>query len=151
MGIMTEEQKKFFAKLDVKRAHEIDSALLCSMTGPIVDGVEKRDIIDFFVSDKYLNDDKNGALASFVILTEEGLPLGFFSLRCGELFEETSARKMQICHNAYIALHVLLDERSKPGTYKKDDLDAAMNYIRQANDEGLGFDDFEPLEDKKKA
>lgn len=152
MGMMTEEQRRFFKNLKIKRAHEVDRALLCSMMGPVVDGVEIRNIIDIFVSDRYLKDDKDGALASFVIMSEdETILLGFFSLRCGELFEETSARKMQICHNAYIALHVLMDERSKPGAHSKEELEAALNHIRLANGEGLGLDDFEPLEDKKKA
>lgn len=152
MGMMTESQKGLIKNLRIKRAHEVDCALLRSMTGPVIDGVEIRNIIDIFVSDKYLGDDQEGALASFVILSEdETIPLGFFSLRCGELFEETSARKMQICHNAHVALHVLMDERSKPGSHSKDELDAAMNHIRLANNEGLGLDDFEPLEDKKKA
>lgn len=152
MGMMTESQKDLFKNLRIKRAHEVDRALLRSMTGPVIDGVEIRNIIDIFVSDKYLGEDQEGALASFVILSEdETIPLGFFSLRCGELFEETSARKMQICHNAHVALHVLMDERSKPGSHSKDELDAAMNHIRLANNEGLGLDDFEPLEDKKKA
>lgn len=151
MGMMTESQKEFLKHLIIKRAHDVDRALLCSMTGPVIDDVEKRNIIDIFVSDKSMIDDLNGTLASFVILSPNGIPLGFFSLRCGELFEETSVRKMQICHNAYIALHVLLEERSTPGTYQKDDLIVAMNYIRQANDEGLGFDDFEPLVGKKEA
>lgn len=34
-------------------------------------------------------DDSNGNLASFVVMAPTGISLIFFSLRCGELFEET--------------------------------------------------------------
>lgn len=149
--MITVEVKDFFKKFKVERACEVDHALLGSMTGPVIDGVEKRNIIDIFISDKYLDDDKNGSLASFVVLSEDDIPLGFFSLRCGELFEETSVRKMQICHNAYVAINILMDERANPGAHSEEELNAAFGYIKHANEEGFSFDDFEPLEDKKKA
>lgn len=34
-------------------------------------------------------DDSNVNLASFVVMAQTGISLIFFSLRCGELFEET--------------------------------------------------------------
>lgn len=91
----------------VKRVRDLDASVLKSMTGPVIDGIEQRQIIDNFISERYIEDDRNGRLASFVVMSPTNIPLAFFSLRCGELFEETSIEKMKIGHNAYIALYKL--------------------------------------------
>lgn len=116
------------------------------MTAPIVDGIEQRQIIDTFVSEKYIEDDKNGNLASFVVFSPSDVPLAFFSLRCGELFEETSVKKMKIGHNAYVALYNLSNNKLTTKSEQED----ALERIRMAISEGLSVEDFELLEDKKK-
>lgn len=135
------------SSFEVKRANEIDIKVLKSMTAPIVDGEEQRQIIKTFTSKDYLEDDKTGRLASFVILSPEELPLVFFSLRCGELFESTSMNKMRIGHDAYIALQ----EWTNGELTTKEEQDEALSKIRCAISEGLTIDDFESFDDKHKA
>ncbi|MDO4310959.1 MAG: hypothetical protein Q4C43_09625 [Prevotella sp.] len=129
----------------VKRVRDLDASILKSMTGPVIDGVEQRQIIDNFISERYIEDDRNGSLASFVMMSPTNIPLAFFSLRCGELFEETSIEKMKIGHNAYIALYKL--SYNKINTEKE--YNDALERIRLANSEGLTVEDFELLDDKK--
>lgn len=98
---LTEEQVSLFASFEVRRAKEIDLSVLRRMSGPMVNGIEDRNIINLFVSDKYLQDDLNGHLASFVVLAPNGVPMLFFSLRCGELFERVNPEKILVGRRFY--------------------------------------------------
>lgn len=91
---VTQEQANLFASFEVRRAREIDPSVLSAMSGPMVKGIEDRNIIDLFVSDRYLQDDLDGHLASFVVMAPNDLPMLFFSMRCGELFERVNPEKM---------------------------------------------------------
>lgn len=143
---MNENAKDLINSFEVKRVRDLDMEMLQSMTAPIVDGIEQRQIIDTFISEKYVEDDKNGSLASFVVISPSNVPLAFFSLRCGELFEETSLEKMRIGHNAYVALYNLSNDKITTEKERKD----AIERIRFAISEGLTVEDFELLDDKKK-
>jgi len=145
MSKLTETALDIIEGFEIRRVRDLEGSTLKSMKGPEVDGIEQRNIIDIFTSDQYLKDDLNGNLASFVVMAPTGIPLIFFSLRCGELFEETSLAKMQICHNAYIALYKLGNNMITSETERKE----AIERIRIANSDGMSIDDFEPIEDKK--
>jgi hypothetical protein len=72
---LTQEQANLFASFEVRRAREIEPSVLRAMKGPMVNGTEDDNIIDLFVSNKYLQDDLNGYLASFVVLAGRGYNL----------------------------------------------------------------------------
>jgi hypothetical protein len=142
---LTKEQQSLLDNFIVKRAYEIDPSLLSAMTGPILNQKEDRHIIDLFTSDQYLKDDYDGYLASFVIVSSEGLPMAFFSLRCGELFEKSTLYKIQLSHNAFVSIGMIMNNPSLP----KEQYDEAIMHIQKAMDEGLSIDDFEELPAKK--
>lgn len=127
----------------IVRVCNLDINILKSMTAPVIDGKERRNIIDIFCSEEYVQDDYIGNIASFVVISPEGLPLAFFSLRCGELFKETSKHRMEIAYNANTALNVLMDEKCS-----QEDHDKALKAIQAALKEGLNIDDITNLTDK---
>ena len=132
--------------LTVKRVYDLDVDVLRSMTAPIIEGKEQRQIMDIFCCEKSIEEDKNGNLASFVVLAPNGFPLVFFSLRCGELFKGVSMHKMNIAHEAYLALEKLMNDRC----VMQEEKDVALNKLRKAQDEGLNLDDIGNLEEKYK-
>lgn len=142
---LTEKQKSILDSFEVKRARDFSPSILKEMKGPKINGEEIRNIIDIFTSDIYLKDDVEGRLASFVIVTPTGMPIGFFSLRCGELFERSTFYKMQLSHNAFCAIHVLM----KNPHISQEEYNKAMSDIQKALDEGLSVEDFEKLPSKK--
>ena len=142
---LTQEQKSLLDSFEIKRAREFEPAVLRAMTGPIVKGKEERHIIELFTSDKHLQDDLDGHLASFVVVSPDGLPMVFFSLRCGELFEKSTQYKMMLSHNAYMAIERLMNNPS----LTQEQYEEAMSHIQKAMNEGLSIDDFEELPSKK--
>lgn len=144
---LTEEQKSLLESFEIKRAKEFDPTELRAMTGPVINDEEERHIIELFASDAHLQDDMNGHLASFVIVSPNGLPVAFFSLRCGELFEKSTQYKMRLSHNAHVAIEMLMNNPA----CTQEEHDEAISHIRKAMDEGLSVDDFEELPAKKGA
>ena len=94
MSILIEKALALIDNLEIRRAREIDESVLRSMTGPIIDGQEQKQIKDCFTSKDYLEDDKKGHLSSFIVMSPTNIPLIFFSLRCGELFQVAQPEKM---------------------------------------------------------
>lgn len=94
MSILIEKALALIDDLEIRRAREIDESVLHSMTGPIIDGQEQKQIKDCFTSKDYLEDDKKGHLSSFIVMSPTNIPLIFFSLRCGELFQVAQPEKM---------------------------------------------------------
>ena len=94
MSILIEKALALIDDLEIRRAREIDESVLRSMTGPIIDGQEQKQIKDCFTSKDYLEDDKKGHLSSFIVMSPTNIPLIFFSLRCGELFQVAQPEKM---------------------------------------------------------
>lgn len=109
---MTEKQKSVFESFKVIRARDFDSSALHAMTGPVIGKKENRGIIEHFTSEQYLQEDSDGHLASFVIAAPSGLPLAFFSLRCGELFESVDPRKLDLAKELYGKLVAYMDNPS---------------------------------------
>ena len=110
MSILIEKTLALIDDLEIRRAREIDESVLHSMTGPIIDGQEQKNIKDYFTSKDYLEDDKKGHLSSFVVMSPTNIPLIFFSLRCGELFQVTQPEKMEVGYEAIKAIYRLLRE-----------------------------------------
>lgn len=131
----------------VIRVKDIDFNILKSITPPVINNEEQRQILDLFLSKEYLEDDKNGKLASFVVISSECLPLAFFSLRCGELFENASIIKMKYGYNAFVALQRMTNGEIQ----NKEDYDKALNIIKEALSQGLSIEDFEAFGKKKEA
>lgn len=142
---LTEKQKSILYSFEVKRARELDPSILQKMSGPIINGEEARNIIDIFSSDEYLRNDIDGYLASFVVVSPTGLPMAFFSLRCGELFEKSSTYKMELSCNAYSAIRTLMSNPS----ITEAERDELMSHIEKAKEEGLSFEDLEQFSSKK--
>lgn len=144
---LTPEQISIFDNFEVRRARDFDPTILRAMTGRIVNGKEDRQIIDLFASNIHLQDDQDGHLASFVIVSPTGLPLAFFSLRCGELFEKSTQYKIMLSHNAHVAITWLMKNPSCTQEERRE----AMAHIHRALNEGLSIQDFEAMDSKKGA
>ena len=142
---LNEKLKSILESFEVRRAKEFDPSVLRNMKGPIINGEEARNIIEIFSSEEYLKNDIDGHLASFVIVSPTGLPMAFFSLRCGELFEKSSTYKIQLSHNAYSAIRTLMANPSITGAEREE----LMSHIEKAKEEGLSFEDLEQLSSKK--
>ena len=147
MAKITEEQQTIIDSFKVIRAKDLeDKSILYKVKGPIKDGKEQRKIIDLFIDS--LEEDEEGNLASFVVMTEDEYPLLLFSLRCGDLFRKNDAQDiqlMQLGHDAYLALKKIGDTNTS-----KEDRSNAINVLIQADSAGLQFDDIVRLYSKKK-
>lgn len=147
MSEITEKALDLIETFEVRRARDIDESILKSMTAPIVDGKEQDQIISLFNSKEYLQDDENGNLASFVVMSPTNIPLVFFSFRCGELFKEPQVETMKIGHDAFNALQKFMNNKFKSDEERIQALDA----IKRAKDSGLTLDDLQPLYRKKES
>ena len=147
MSEITKKALDLIESLEVKRARDIDDSILKSMTAPIVDGEEQNQIISWFNSKQYLQDDRNGYLASFVVITPTNIPLIFYSFRCGELFRGPQVEKMKVGHDALIALNKMMRNLYKSHEEKLQALDT----VKRAVNEGLTLDDLRALYQKKES
>jgi hypothetical protein len=114
----------------IKRAREIDETILNYITAH----KEREGIRNLFISEEYLQEDKNGYLASFVVLSPNNTPLIFFSLRCGELFEKISDKDYIV----YEFYHNFISEVNKGN---KDKAREILKNFTLKNPE-LSFEDF---------
>lgn len=130
---------------EIRRARETDESVLSSMTAPLIEGVEQKHIIKWFHSEEYLKDDRNGYLASFVVLSPTNMPLVFFSLRCGELFKVAQPELMKIGCDAVNALGKLYRKKFASDEEAKELLKA----VQIARDKGMTLDDLEEYTCKK--
>ena len=146
MSEIVEKALDLIDTFEVRRARDVEESILKSMTAPIVNGIEQRNIIECF-SEGYLQDDQDGSLASFVVMSPTNIPLIFFSLRCGELFSETQVEKMKIGYDATIALKDLMNGLCDSDEKRK----RAIAALQAAKDEGLSPDDYLPLYWKKQS
>lgn len=145
---LTQEQANLFASFEVRRAREIDPPVLRGMSGPVVNGFEDRNIIDLFVSDRYLQDDLNGHLASFVVMAPNGLPMLFFSLRCGELFERVDPEKMLAGRRFYDEIMDCMNNSQLTDEQKRAEIRLIAGRMQS---EGLTIDDVMELTSKKQS
>lgn len=135
---ITKDQESILNGFKCVRASSIEPSRLNSICGPIIDGKNRSSLIDHFRNSKHLEDDREGALASYVILNNSGDVLSFFSIRCGELFEKVDHQKMILGHNALIGMNIL---RTTPDI-SEEDRNKALQAIEDALNAGLSIDDF---------
>ena len=132
MSKVIEEALTLIDAFEVRRVREIDKSILDAMTGPTVEGVEQRNIIAWFNSVEYVEDDLKGHLASFVVMSPTNIPLIFFSIRCGELFEMAQPERMRVGYNAREALRRLMN-RDYSSDIEKDQLLRDVKAIKDYN------------------
>ena len=145
---LTQEQANLFASFEVRRAREIEPSVLRAMKGPMVNGTEDHNIIDLFVSNKYLQDDLNGHLASFVVLAPNGLPMLFFSLRCGELFERVNPAKILSGCRFFDEIKSCMNNPQLSEEQKRNEIMLIANRMQR---EGLTIDDVMELTSKQQS
>lgn len=145
---LTQEQANLFASFEVRRAREIEPSVLRAMKGPMVNGTEDDNIIDLFVSNKYLQDDLNGYLASFVVLAPNGLPMLFFSLRCGELFERVNPAKMLSGSRFFDEIKSCMNNSQLSDEQKRNEIMLIADRMQR---EGLTIDDVMELTSKQQS
>lgn len=144
---ITKEQEAVLDKIRCVRVKDANSALLGGIIGPVIDDKGNRSpLIDLFRSKKHVDDDKNNDIASFLILSPDDTVLLYFSLRCGELFENIDAARAIKSSEAYNAVVFLQKNQNAPLEEKN----RAYAAIQNALNCGLSFDDFEPIQYKKK-
>ena len=132
-------------RLKIKRLKNIDQSALSHLTGPEVDGVEVRDIIDLFCSEQNLAEESSGTTASYVIQTRKGEILLFFSIRCGELFTLANKVLLELAFNAWVALKRLVTDQTLSDEQKKELLDE----IQKARVQGLNIGEIEAYAEKR--
>ena len=145
MSKQIEEALALIDNLEIRRAREIDESVLHSMTGPIIDGQEQKNIKDCFTSKERLEDDKKGHLSSFVVMSPTNIPLIFFSLRCGELFQTAQPERMQVGYEAAKAIYRLTRKEYS----SEEDRSQLMETVKRATDKGMTIDEMEYFYDKK--
>lgn len=102
---ITPEQRKILDGFSLVRVRDVGPGILQEVKGRTTDGIEDRHLIDCFMQN--IEDDKNGHIASFVVLNSDNLPLILFSLRCGELYEAIDHNKLVLAMKAHDALRSL--------------------------------------------
>lgn len=143
---ITKEQAAALRKIRCVRVKDVDKALLKTIVGPVVDNEGHRSrLIDLFRNKKHLADEENNDIASFLLLAPDDTVLLYFSLRCGELFENIDKVRAQLSNDAFYALHFLQQNQTAPA----DEQSKAISIIRRAMQVGLSVDDFEPIQHKK--
>lgn len=143
---LSEKQKTILSSFEVRRARDFDPSVLRAMTGPIIAGKERKCIIELFTSDQYLQDDIDGHLASYVIFAPTGMPLAFFSLRCGELFERIDFDKLTLSQSFFKEISSCMDNPHLSEEIKRNKI---KQIAERMNDNNLSLDDIIQLNAKK--
>ena len=133
------DQESILNRFRCSRVRDIDKACLASIKGPTINGKASSNIPDLFRDEMYIKDDRTGALASYVIKNDADDILMFFSIRCGELFENVDHQKMILSHNALVAVKKLAEYGQQ---LPDEDVKKAYEAISRALDAGLGYEEF---------
>lgn len=134
---ITDEQRRVLDSHRCVRVHKIDRRILETIKGPAVGDLGESRLPALFRHKDHINDDLEGALASFVVLNDAQEVLIYFALRCGELFVKVDHEKMNLGHNAFVGESIL---RQRP--IDVDKKAKALNAIKEALEAGLELDDF---------
>ena len=127
--IITAEQMSLLSGFRCERIKNTEYALVQSLRGAMVEGQETS--LAFIFKDKNtLQEDQDDTLASYLILTPANEVLGFFSLRCGELYRRVDIAKMELCRNAWDSLMVLRNNPMLPPDEKSKHIDAIRKAIK---------------------
>ena len=103
---ITREQGDLLAKFRSERISLVNSSVVKSIKGAFIGGQESG-LAKLFKGAQNSMDDQKDIVASYVVLSPENVVLGFYSLRCGELFRQVDLQKMELCANAWEALTTL--------------------------------------------
>lgn len=103
---ITHEQTSLLSSFRSVRVKDADPGLLHSVNGAVIGG-QKTTIAELFKDAVNIDDDKNDIVASYLVLSPENVVLGFYSLRCGELYRQVDIRKMDLCSKAWESLYRL--------------------------------------------
>ena len=103
---ITQEQKDFLSRFRSERISDVDASVVQGIKGAVIDGQETG-LARLFKGTRNAIDDQKDYVASYVVLSPEDVVLGFYSLRCGELYRQVDLQKMELCANAWEGLNKL--------------------------------------------
>lgn len=106
---ITQEQGDLLAKFRSERISMVDRSVVMSIKGAVIGGQESG-LAKLFKGVQNSIEDKNDIVASYVVMSPWNVVLGFYSLRCGELYRQVDLQKMELCANAWEALTTLRDK-----------------------------------------
>ena len=103
---ITQEQMDFLSRLRSERISDVDASMVQGIKGAVIDGQETG-LARLFKGARNAEDDQKDYVASYVVMSPEDVVLGFYSLRCGELYRQVDLQKMELCANAWVGLNKL--------------------------------------------
>lgn len=142
---ITERQRKGLQALRCVRLKDIDLGLLAGISGPVIDGEERREIADLFCSAENVEDDAEDNVASYVVLSPENQILAFFAIRCGELFTLANEQLLILADEAW---HAVMDLALEPNLTDEEKM-MREEKIVEAMKAGLSINEFEAYSEKK--
>ena len=104
--IISQEQLELLSKIRSERIRDVGALVVQKIKGAVIGGQETT-IAQLFKGKQNTIDDVKDVVASYVVLSPENVVLGFYSLRCGELYRQVDLQKMELCANAWDALTTL--------------------------------------------
>lgn len=105
--IITQDQQELLSKFRSERIRDVGALVVQNIRGAVIGGQETT-IAQLFKGNQNTIDDVKDIVASYVVLSPENVVLGFYSLRCGELYRQVDFQKMELCANASEALTMLI-------------------------------------------
>lgn len=129
---ITHEQLDRLSSFRSERICGVDASVIQTIKGAVINGQETK-LASLFRGPKNALDDKRDIVASYVVMTPEDVVLGFYSLRCGELYRQVDLQKMVLCANAWEGLNKL---RTNPGMSREQQL-PLLSDIQKAIQAGI--------------
>lgn len=133
---ITNEQMDILSTLRSERISVVDASVVQSIKGAVINGQETK-LASLFRGVKNALDDKRDIVASYVVMSPEDVVLGFYSLRCGELYRQVDLQKMVLCANAWEGLIKL---RANPSMSREQQL-PLLSDIQKAIQAGISSPD----------
>ena len=103
---ITQDQRDFLSGFRSERIRDVDASIVQGIKGAVIDGQETG-LARLFKGASNVADDQKDYVASYVVLSPDDVVLGFYSLRCGELYKQVDLQKMELCANAWEGLNKL--------------------------------------------
>ena len=92
---ITQEQGSLLATFRSERISLVGDSVVKSIKGAVIGGRESS-LAELFKGAQNSIDDQKNIVASYVVLSPENVVLGFYSLRCGELYRQVDLQKMEM-------------------------------------------------------
>ena len=145
---ITEEQKSTLDTLTCVRLDDSNVRLLDSVASPQING-QDTSIVELFRNRQELEANRNKTLASYLVTdnsfkTRQPVVLLFFSIRCGELFnnETISSETIELASDMLAAIDVLM---KKKDSLTPSECLAYYKTIQKAIKNGIGIDEAESI------